>query len=192
MAVLASIVRNIAREPRIGAYSIVAFNLKRNEILYRGRSAPQLDLQALGEAMKRLRPGTIDLRSLRDGDSGMRFLGDLVVEELTKNHPDAVIFVGPRSTEDRATSRSQLMELEAPRCPVFYLTYDTIPVPVSRPNVDVIPIPIPRRDPIGSTIKLWKGFGYTIGKPRDLFKAWTEVMSQISNSRTTTALAPKN
>lgn len=179
-AALISIVRNIAREPRIAAYSMVAFNLERNEILYRGRSSPQVDFEALGNAMNRLKFGTIDVRSLREKGMGAQLLGSIVDEETKKNHPDAVIFVGQRTADDRFGTHAPSISPESPACPVFYLNYDANPYPISS------------RDPIGRIVKLWKGSVYTISKPRDLLTAWDDVMERASRSRSTSSLLPKN
>jgi len=62
-----------------------------------------------------------------------------------------------------------LKEPADPGCPVFYLNYD--PDPVVNPW----------RDLIGSVVKFWKGFEYTISRPRDLFPAWNNVMARIPN-----------
>jgi hypothetical protein len=152
---LISIVRSIAREPRITAYSVVAFNLERNRILYRGRSNSGIDYQALGNAMKRENPFVIDFRSLQNVNSDAKILNNLVSAEVDKNRPDAIIFVGQRTLQDRPASLLSAAQLGAPGCPVFYLNYDANPYLV------------PTRDPIGRMVKLWKGVEYTISKPRD-------------------------
>jgi len=169
-----SILRNIARESRIGSYSITAFNLEKSQVLFRRENAPEIDFPALGTAIKQARLGTIDVRTLRQNDSGKQFLGKLLAEEMGKNRVDALIFVGPK-TSTEPPERGALRELGEPRCPVFYLLYD--PDPSGNPW----------RDLIGSVVRLWKGFEYTISKPRDLFLAWNEVMSRISNRGPVTA-----
>jgi hypothetical protein len=179
-ATLVAMVRNIAREPRITAYRVVAFNLERNRILYRGRSGSPLDFQALGNTFTRVNPGVIDLQSLRENHSEGQILGDLVDREMAENRPDAIIFVGQRTTEDRLATHTRSITPDPPDCPVFYLNYDANP------------LTLPTRDPIGRIVKIWKGFEYTITKPHDLFSAWIDVMNRVVNSRTSTALIPKN
>ena len=39
------------------------------------------------------------------------------------------------------------------------------------------------RDAIGSAVKRLKGYEYTISRPRDLWYAWTEIMSRIVKFR---------
>jgi hypothetical protein len=179
-ALLTSIVRSIAREPNIGAYSIAAFNLERNEILYRATSSPQIDFQALAEGVKRLEFNVMDARSLRDRAPGSGVLGDLLAAEVEKNHPDAVIFVGPKMTENSWSAHRVSKEQGAPRCPIFYLHYSADPTLILS------------KDPIVSAVKVYKGFEYTIRKPHDLFTAWSKVMSHISVDRTGTTLVSKN
>ena len=49
---LLSILRSIAREPRIGKFSIVAFNMQEQRVLYRQEDASQIDFPALGKALE--------------------------------------------------------------------------------------------------------------------------------------------
>ena len=161
-----SILRRIAREPRIGSYSITAFNLDRNEVVFRRADAPEVDFPALGKAVKEAHLGTVDVRNLVRSDSEAGFLGVLLAEETGRNHPDALIFVGPKTNAEFKVS-SAVKAMGAPLCPVFYLNYN------AEPTAN------PWRDAIGSVVKLWKGFEYTITRPRDLFAAWNEVMTRI-------------
>jgi len=171
-AALLSILRSIAREPRIGSYSISAFNLDRNEVLFRSENAPQVDFPALGAAIKQAHLGTIDVQRLRQNDAGIQFLRGLLAEAMRMSRPDALIFVGPKTTTPEYGVRGALgalKEFGEPSCPVFYLNY----------NAD--PVSNPWRDMIGSVVKLWRGFEYSISRPRDLPLAWTEVMSRIGS-----------
>jgi hypothetical protein len=161
-----SILRNIAREPRISSYSVMAFNLERRQVLFRSERSAEVDFPALGEAIGNVQLNTIDVKRLREYSSEPYFLGKLLAEEMGQSRPDAVIFVGPKTTPEFAM-RGALKSLAGPRCPVFYLTY--IADPISNPWKDLI----------GSAVKLWKGLEYTITRPRDLFTAWNDVMSRI-------------
>ena len=51
--------------------------------------------------------------------------------------------------------------------PVFYMNYNFNP----QAN--------PWRDAIGNTVRYFKGQEFTISRPRDLWFAWTEIMSRI-------------
>ena len=54
---LLSILRNIARDPRIAKFSIVAFNMQEQRVLYRQEEASQIDFPALGKALDIAEPG---------------------------------------------------------------------------------------------------------------------------------------
>lgn len=174
-AVLLSILRNIAREPRIGTYSVVAFNLDQGEVIDRQRNTPQIDFPALGAAIRRMRFGTVTVQRLQATRNSARFLSRLVAEEMPERPPDAVIFIGPGTAADSPIPDPSLRELGAPSCPVFYLHYaiDTNAIDTTLN---------PWRDLIGSLVKLWRGVEYTIVKPRDLFLAWNQVMSRMQTS----------
>ena len=49
---LVSILRNIAREPRIGKFSIIAYNMQEQRVIYRQQDASQIDFPALGEGLE--------------------------------------------------------------------------------------------------------------------------------------------
>jgi len=168
-AALLSILRSIAREPRIASYSITAFNLARSEVLFRSENVPEVDFPALGEALQHFRPETIDVRQLGDY-GGVGFLTKLLHEEMGKNRVDALILLGPK-THTELKVRGALKEFEGPNCPVFYLNYNSDPASN------------PWRDAIGSLVKIWKGLEYSITRPRDLSVAWNDVMSRISNTQ---------
>src|SRR6185312_15037317 len=61
---LLSILRNMAREPRITRFSVVAFNMQEQRVIYRQDGASQIDFPALGEALQSLSLGTVDLKRL--------------------------------------------------------------------------------------------------------------------------------
>ena len=50
-------------------------------------------------------------------------------------------------------------------------------------NFNLTPQANPWRDAIGSAVKHLKGFEYTITRPRDLWFAWTEIMTRITKFR---------
>ena len=82
MNALISILRNIAREPRIGKFSIVAFNLQERRVVYRQEDSSQIDFPALGEALHSLNLGTVDVKRLSQKRGETEFLTDLFTEEL--------------------------------------------------------------------------------------------------------------
>jgi len=170
---LVSILRNIARDPRIGKFSIVAFNMQEQRVIYRQDSAAQIDFPALGEALTSLNLGTVNLKNLEQKHSDTDFLGSLMKREMKgdADQPDAMIIAGPKVMLDDAVPQDTLKDIGEPRYPVFYMNYNLNP----QAN--------PWRDAIGSAVKTMKGAEYTISRPRDLFFAWSEIMGRIVKSK---------
>jgi hypothetical protein len=170
---LVSILRSIAREPRINRFSIVAFNMQEQRVIYRQQETSQIDFPALGDALKTLNPGTVDFRQLAQKHADSEFLSGLMTREIKeeKENPDAVIIAGPKVMLDDAGSQDALKQLGDVKVPVYYMNYNL------NPQVN------PWRDAIGSAVRSLKGVEYTISRPRDLFFAWTEIMSRIVKSK---------
>src|SRR5262249_20142722 len=94
---LVSILRNIAREPRIGKFSIIAYNMQQQRVIYRQDSASQIDFPAIGKGLGSLSLGTVDLKRLSQKHGDSEFLAGLITKELKEGkQPDAVIFAGPK------------------------------------------------------------------------------------------------
>jgi hypothetical protein len=170
---LISILRSVAREPRIRKFSIVAFNMQEQRVVYRQENTDQISFPALGEALNSLNLGTVDLKRLSQKHGETAFLADLLKEEMSssKGHPDAVIFAGPKVMLDDSLPQDSLTHLADVDYPVFYM------------NFNLNPQANPWRDAIGSTVKHLKGYEYTISRPRDVWFAWTEIMSRIVKFR---------
>jgi hypothetical protein len=166
---LVSILRNISRDPRIGRFSIVAFNMQSQRVLYRQEAASQIDFPALGRALDKMNLGTVDLKHLTQKHGDSEFLGSLLTSEMkdSAEGPDAVIFAGPKVMLDDGLSPETLRQLGEVKFPVFYMNYNLYP----QAN--------PWRDAIGNAVKALKGIEFTISRPRDLFFAWSEIMGRI-------------
>ena len=170
---LLAILRRISSDPQIGKVSVVAFNLQEQRVLYRQEDASEIDLPALGEALKSLKLGSVDLRILKEKHSDRDFLTDLLTTEIRSNPdpPDAVIIAGPKITLDSAVPQDALKEIGDVGLPVFYMNY------ALNPMVN------PWRDAIGNAVRALKGSEYTISKPRDVFFAWSEISGRIVKSK---------
>jgi hypothetical protein len=170
---LVSILRSIAREPRISRFSIVAFNMQEQRVIYRQQEASQIDFPALGDALKTLNLGTVDFRQLAQKHADSEFLRGLMTREIKEQteNPDAVIIAGPKVTFDDAGAQDALKQLGDVKVPVYYMNYNV------NPQVN------PWRDALGSAVRSFKGAEFTISRPRDLFFAWTEIMSRIVKSK---------
>ena len=164
---LVSILRNISREPRICKFSIVAFNMTEQRVLYRQDNADQIDFPALGNAVQSLAPGRIDFKKLAVKNSETDFLASLLQKELKKDQTDAVILAGPKVMLDESVPADSLKTLENINYPVFYMNYNLEP----QRN--------PWRDAIGNAVKKLRGYEYTISRPKDLWSAWSDIMSRI-------------
>src|SRR5579864_6103228 len=77
-AALVWILRSIAREPRIGKFSLIAFNMQEQRVIYRQDDADRIDFPALGDAIKSLNLGTVDLKRLGEKHGDTEFLSDLI------------------------------------------------------------------------------------------------------------------
>ena len=165
---LVSILRSISREPRIGKFSIVAFNLQEQRILYRQDRADRIDFPALGEALHSLNLGTIDLKKLIQKNGETEFLTNLIQREIGgQEQPDALIFAGPKVMLEENVPVDSLKDVGEVEYPVFYMNYNLEP----QTN--------PWKDAIGRTVKFFKGYEFTISRPRDLWVAMTEIVSRI-------------
>ncbi len=168
---LVSILRNISREPRIVKFSVVAFNMQEQRILYRQDESEQINFPALGDSLNSLNLGTVNLKKLeqKHGDTG--FLNTLIAEEMTNSHPDAMIFAGPKVMLEEAVSTESLRQVENVSFPIFYMNYNLYP----QAN--------PWRDAIGTAVKRLRGVEYTISRPRDLWVAWSDIVTRIVRSK---------
>ena len=171
---LVSILRTLVREPRIGKFSVIAFNMQEQKVVYRQDGADRIDFPALGEALHKLNLGTVDFKQLGEKHGDTEFLTNLVRREVTvnpQNRPDAVIFAGPKVMLDANVPQDALKEAGDVNFPVFYMNYNLNPQAV------------PWKDAISHTVHFFRGYEYTITRPRDLWFAVTEMVSRIVKSR---------
>ena len=171
---LVSILRNISREPRIVKFTVVAFNMQERRVIYRQDESEQINFPALGDSLNSLNLGTVTLKKLeqKHGDTG--FLSTLIAEEMTNSHPDAMIFAGPKVMLEEGVPVESLKQVENVNFPIFYMNYNLYP----QAN--------PWRDAIGTAVKRLRGIEYTISRPRDLWVAWTDIVTRIVKSKSVT------
>jgi hypothetical protein len=170
-AALLAILRSVAREPRIGKYSLIVFNLAGSQTLFRQRRSSAIEFPAIGDAVEKLNVGTVTVERLAEGNTETNFLCGLVADEIADGAPDALIFIGPKMTTESIGLEHSLKALGDPGVPAFYLNYDV------RPNDN------PWRDLIAVAVRFWKGSEYTITRPRDLTAAWASVMSRLTDRK---------
>lgn len=168
---LVTVLRRLSREPQFGKFSVVAFNVQEQRVLYRQSSAERIDFPALGKAIQGVEPGKVDLKQLSQKHGEVSFLSDLIKKEIANDHPDAVIFVGPKVLLDDSVPEEDLKPLASDvTYPVFYMNYN------------LNPQAIPWRDAIGKAIRNFRGTEFSISRPRDLWFAVSEVVSRIVKS----------
>lgn len=170
-AALVSILRTIHRDPRIVRYSVVAFNLQEQRILYRQESSDRIDFQSIGQAVKGLQLGRVDISRLQNKNSDAEFLGSLIRSEFRVRDgeppPDGVIIAGPKVMLPSGIPAETLREVGETEYPVFYLNYNLTPQLT------------PWRDSISQAVRYFKGLEFTISRPRELWSAVTEVVARI-------------
>jgi hypothetical protein len=167
ISALVSILRNISREPRIRRFSVVAFNMNDQRVIYRKENTDQIDFPELGKALSSVKFGIVDYRKLSDKYSENDFLTKLIQDELSNNSTDAVIFAGPKVMLDGPPPVDNLKDMAPVSFPVFYMNYNLTP------NQN------PWRDSIGTVVKRMRGYEYTISRPRDLWASWSDIMGHI-------------
>jgi hypothetical protein len=163
------ILRGITREPQIGRFSLVAFSLAEEKVIYRQDDVPSIDFPALGEAVSALTFGTVDYQRLQDPMSAPRFLAGLLTEAPAAMGPgpDAVVLIGPKAMLKNNIPQRVLADSVRPNCPIFYLNYNPSP----RRN--------PWRDAIGAALKVFRGLEYSITYPADLASALKDMMFRL-------------
>ena len=170
---LISILRTIAREPRIMKFSIVAFNLNDQRVVYRANDLDEINFPDLGRQLRSVKLGMVDYKHLADPHSPTDFLTHLVQDELSGNPADAVIFAGPKAFLDEPVTPDSLKDIGTIAYPVFYMNY------MLASAADTTPW----RDAIGTVVKRLRGYEYTITRPRDLWTSWTDIMNHISKMK---------
>ena len=175
---IVSILRSIHRDPHIAKFSVVAFNMTDQKVVYRSDEAESIDFPALGKAVTKVKLGTVDYKKLTDPHSEVDFLTSLVEEEVGNASTDVLIFAGPKVMLDQNVAAEVLRDLSNITFPVFYMNYNL------RPQQN------PWRDSIGTVVKKLKGMEYTITRPRDLANAWTDIVNRLTKVKPLTASVP--
>jgi hypothetical protein len=139
--------------------------------LYRQQESSELRMPLLGAAIRNLSLGTVDARDLARQNGEIEFLESLLEEEMTTDIPDAFIFVGSKYPLDRNVSPGLISLLSHVNVPIFYLVYMADP------------LSYPWRDGIGEFVRKMRGVEYTISRPRDLHRAWSDIITRVERSK---------
>jgi hypothetical protein len=170
---LVTMMRRVSREPQFGKFSVVAFNLQEQRVLYRQSSGSKIDFPALGEAVQGVQPGVIGMRQLSQKNGETAFLADLIKQEFgAADRPDAVIIASPKAWLEEAVPEEELKEFAGEvDYPVFYMNYN------------LYPQQMPWRDSISKAVRLFRGTEFTVSRPRDLWVAVSEMVTRIVKSK---------
>ena len=126
---LVSILRRISREPQFGKFSVVAFNMQEQRVLYRQNSADRIDFPALGDAINSVKLGRVDLKRLAQKHGDTEFLTELIRKEMSnEDHPDALVFAGPKIMLDESVPPETLKPF-APDKPIAAKPRPSLPAP---------------------------------------------------------------
>jgi hypothetical protein len=179
---LVTMMRRIVEEPKFGKFSVTAFNIQEQRVLYRQSSESKIDFPALGEAVSAIQPGVTDAKRLSQKRGETEFLASLIKEEFGgSDRPDAVIIASPKAMLEESVNEDELKKFAGEvDYPVFYMNYNLNPQAT------------PWRDSIGRAVKVFRGTEYTVTRPRDLWVAITEMVNRIVQSkhgRTATSFA---
>jgi hypothetical protein len=123
----------------------------------------------LGDAVKKLKFGTVDYDLLRNPDRSADFLASVLTENLGPQPPtpDAIVIISSKVMLDKKLARDKLIEAGQAQCPIFYMNYNANP------------LRHPWRDAISAALKAYRGVEYSITGPRDLGSALSKMMSRL-------------
>jgi hypothetical protein len=170
---LIALLRTIQRDQRISRFSLVAFNMQEQKVLYRQHAMDRIDFPAIGDSLKGLQLGRVHFARLSQKNSETEFLAGLIKSELSADEtpPDAVVFAGPKVMLNSNVPVETLRGVTELGFPVFYMNYNL------NPRIN------PWRDAISNAVRFFKGQEFTITRPRDLWFAVSDMVGMIVKSK---------
>ena len=164
---LVAILRSLSRNPSLVEFSLVAFSLEDQQILYQQDYSDSIDFPALGEGLGGLTPATVTFEELGKTKE-QEFLGNLLSEEVGGDkEADAYVFVGSDIRIGKKIPKETLAPLTNPGAPVFYLNSTRHPW----------------RGMLGNAVKALKGTEYKIRQPREVSNAVEKMVGSIGPRR---------
>jgi hypothetical protein len=168
---LVGILRRIGRDPHIGRLSVVACSLRAQQVIYRQQDAPYIDFPAMGLALKTLNLGVVTVKQLAAKNGETDFISRLVSENMPEDPPDALIFISPKFPSDADVPPNIIAQMKRLDRRAFYLTYN------------LNPSLYPWGDPLNRVVKRLHGHEYNVASPRDLFRAWQDILSHLLDAK---------
>jgi hypothetical protein len=170
---LLSMVQSIVREPGVSQLSLIAFDLRAQKIVYERNDRERIDFAALGKTLDTQPAATIDYHLLRDKNSEVHFLTNLLVSQLGDGatSQDAIIILGPKVSLERKVPLEMVRAGGAAPCPIFYLNYN--PDPFEEPFADTISLALKAYTEVSK---------FDIGRPADFGAAMRNIRMVLRNS----------
>ena len=94
-----------------------------------------------------------------------------VKREVGGSKFDAVVFAGPKALLEENVAAEDLKQMGQVDSPMFYMNY------ILDPHA------APWRDAIGNVVKFFRGAEFRISRPKDLWKALSEMVTRIGEGR---------
>jgi len=164
---LVAILRSLSRNPSLVEFSLVAFSLEDQQILYQQDYSDSIDFPALGRGLGDLTPATVTFDQLGKTKE-QEFLANLLAEEVGGDkNADAYVFVGSDIRIGKKIPKETLAPLTNPGAPVFYLNSTRHPW----------------RGMLGNAVKTLKGTEYKIRQPREVSNAVEKMVDSIGPRR---------
>jgi len=160
---LIAILRSLSRNPSLIEFSLIAFSLEDQQILYQQDYAHSINFPALGEGLGGLTPATVNFDELGKTKE-QEFLASLLAEEVgDDNKADAYVFVGSDIRVGKKIPKETLAPLTDAGAPVFYLNSTRHPW----------------RGMLGNAVKTLNGTEYKIRRPREVGEAVEQMVEGL-------------
>src|SRR5581483_9722771 len=123
---IASALKTIVGEPRIGNIALTVVDIVGQRILYRNDGSGDIDWLSIRHSLKPGNTLTVDAKKLAEMNGEAEFLTNLALRELGA-HPQALIFISPTLASELKMPRQTRERFAVEACPVFYLSIDADP-----------------------------------------------------------------
>ena len=160
-----SILRVMTRHPELAEFSLLAFSLDDQQVLFEQDYSDVIDFEGLGKTLEQLTPGTVAVKEL--GRRKEQDFFSLLLERELKGDEDcdALIFVGWDLGIGKKVRNAVLEKLELNKIPLFFFN------PAA---------PRGWKGLLGNTVKALGGTQYKIRRPRDLTNAMRHMLIAVS------------
>ena len=161
IAPMIAVLRNLFRRPEFAEFALVVYSQEDQKVLHREDYGDDLNFQALGLALRKLAPATVEFGDLeRNSETG--FIEQLLAEELAfDDQADAIVFIGYEHWEGKKISKENVQEMRR-KVPVFYFNFARHAWKTT----------------LGNAVKAWGGSQFRLQGPRDLVKAVDKVVEK--------------